>query len=375
LRRDDVSLCEPGFSIQEKPMRPSVLCLALLSSVLATAAHGDATEPTADLPGAADPSWLQRYEGSRIVGFEKIAYDEYVFPAGPLKPVADENARDAMNNRVFAFEPSSTIEGARTRLVYLLPAGRSPLEVLRGYEQVLAAQGAQKKFECAAAACGGDAGRASSGGGGDQSVSMTLWPESRITDENYSNASCAQTVGITDQRFGSFEIPGKAYILVHTYVALDDLYCKAFNQRVVAVVDVLELKAREDKMVTVTAAEMSNAIAQTGRVALYGILFDTASSTIKPESRPALEQIAALLREQPALKLHVVGHTDSQGGLESNFTLSRARAQAVSAALAKDFGIDAARLSANGVSYLAPVASNADEAGRAKNRRVELVPF
>jgi OOP family OmpA-OmpF porin len=356
-------------------MRLSLLCLVLLSSLCARAVHADATEPNADHPGAADPTWLQRYEGSHIVGFEKIAYDEYRFPTGPLKPVADESARDENNNRVFEFTPQATIEGARTRLVYLLPPGRSPLEVLRGYEQVLKAQGGEKRFECAGGACGGDAGRSSNGGGGDQSVAMKLWPESRITDEDFSNAKCAQTVAITDQRLGSFEIPGKAYVVVHAYVGLDDLYCKAFNQRTIVSVDVLELKAREEKMVTVTAAEMSQSIASTGRVALYGILFDTASSTIKPESRPALEQIAALLREQPALRLHVVGHTDSQGGLERNFTLSRARAQAVSAALARDFGIDAARLSANGVSYLAPVASNADDAGRAKNRRVELVPF
>jgi OOP family OmpA-OmpF porin len=356
-------------------MRTLLRCLVLLSSLCAPAVHADATEPSADHPGAADPSWLQRYEGSRIVSFEKIAYDEYRFPTGPLKPVADESARDENNNRVFEFAPQSVVEGARTRLVYLLPPGRSPLEVLRGYEQVSTAQGGKKRFECAAAACGGDTGRSSNGGGGDQSVAMKLWPESRITDEDFSNAKCAQTLGIADQRLGSFEIPGKAYVIVHAYVGLDDLYCKAFNQRTIVSVDVLELKPREEKMVTVTAAEMGQAIANTGRVALYGILFDTASSTIKPESRLALEQIAALLGEQPALKLHIVGHTDSQGGLESNFALSRARAQAVSAALARDFGVDAARLSANGVSYLAPVASNADEAGRAKNRRVELVPF
>lgn len=347
----------------------------LLFGLFASTAQGDATEPDADRAGAQDPSWLQRFDGSRIVGFEQIAYDEYRFPGGPLKAIAEESARDEKNNRVFEFAPQATAEGARTRLVYLLPPGRSPLEALRGYEQALKAQGGEKRFECAASACGGDPGRSSSGGGGDQSVAMKLWPESRITDESFSNASCAQTLGVTDQRLGSFEVPGKAYVVVHAYVGLDDLYCKAFNQRTIVSVDVLELKPCEDKMVTVTAAEMSQAIAATGRVALYGIFFDTASSTIKPESRPALEQIAALLREQPTLKLHVVGHTDSQGGLESNFALSRARSQAVSAALSRDFGIDASRLSANGVSYLAPVASNADEAGRAKNRRVELVPF
>lgn len=96
---------------------------------------------------------------------------------------------------------------------------------------------------------------------------------------------------------------------------------------------------------------------------------------MKPESKAALDEIAKLLKLDPSLKLHVVGHTDNQGGLEPNFALSKARAQAVSNALQKDYSIAAARLSANGVSSLAPVASNADDAGRAKNRRVELVPF
>lgn len=357
-------------------MNRTLLCAWLLSlSAVSANAHSDATVPAADQPGASDLPWLQRFEGSLIVAFQRVAYDEYTYPSGPLKPVADAEARDENNNQVFEFEPRVTLEGARTRLIYLLPAGRSPLEALRGYEQTLQNAGAQKSFECSASACGGDASRNSSGGGGEQSVAMKLWPASRVTEDNFSNASCAQSMLISDQRFASFTVPDKAHVLVHAFTGANDLYCEAFSNRVIVIVDVLELKAREQKMVTVSAAEMSTTIAQTGRVALYGILFDTDSSVIKPESRPALEQIAALLKQQPALRLHVVGHTDSQGGLERNFTLSRARAQAVSSALVSEFGMDASRLNANGVSYLAPVASNADDAGRAKNRRVELVPF
>lgn len=74
------------------------------------------------------------------------------------------------------------------------------------------------------------------------------------------------------------------------------------------------------------------------------------------------------------MKLHVVGHTDNVGGYDSNLGLSKRRAEAVVAALSRDFGIAAERLTANGVAYLAPVAVNTTEEGRAKNRRVELVP-
>ena len=352
---------------------------ALLIATLLIAGSGpawaDATDPQSDRPGSKDLAWLKRFEGSLIVAYDQKAYDEYTFPTGPLARSTVPDAADGSNNYLSEFKEKLSLGGARTRIVYILPAGRSPLEVLRGYEQELSAQGAQKRFECAADACGGAADRNSEGGGGDQSVAMKLWPMSRVTDENFSNGNCAQAVRISDQRFASFEIPSKAYVLVHTFIGKDTLYCKPFNDRVIAIVDVLELKAREQKMVSVSAAEMSTALTSTGRIALYGILFDTGSHVIKAESKPALDEIAKLLTQNPTMKLHVVGHTDNHGGLDSNFALSKARAQAVSAALSRDYAIDAARLSANGVSYLAPVASNTDEAGRAKNRRVELVPF
>ncbi len=95
---------------------------------------------------------------------------------------------------------------------------------------------------------------------------------------------------------------------------------------------------------------------------------------IKPESKAALDEIAKLLKGEPNLKLHVVGHTDNVGGYEPNLGLSRRRAEAVVGALARNYGISAARLTPNGVAYLAPVAVNTTEEGRAKNRRVELIP-
>lgn len=355
-----------------------VIVTALLLSLSSTSirfAFADASIPASDSAAAMDLPWLPRYEGSLLVSGSFSAYDEYRFATGPLVPAADAEARDESNNSVFDFKSGETLEGARTRLVYLLPAGRSPLEALRGYEQSLRETRAVKHFECAAAACGGDAERNSDGGGGEQSVAMKLWPNNRIKDEDFSNGKCAQTMDIADQRFASFAVPEHGYVMVHSFSGRNDLYCKAFNERTIVIVDVLELKAREQKMVTVSATEMQKAIASTGRIALYGITFDTGSSTMRAESKPALDEIAKLLQAEPSLKLHVVGHTDNQGGLDQNFALSKARAQAVSNALQQNYAIAAARLTANGVSSLAPVASNTDEAGRAKNRRVELVPF
>ena len=94
---------------------------------------------------------------------------------------------------------------------------------------------------------------------------------------------------------------------------------------------------------------------------------------MKPESKPALDEVAKLLKADPALRLWVVGHTDSVGKVDDNMRLAQARGEAVVAELVKSYGIAAGRLKGYGVGPLAPVAGNDDEAGRAKNRRVDLV--
>jgi len=111
----------------------------------------------------------------------------------------------------------------------------------------------------------------------------------------------------------------------------------------------------------------------TGRAAVYGIYFDTDKAEIKPESGPTLAEIAKLLKNNPTLNLHVVGHTDSTGAFDHNMKLSEARAASVTNTLVAKHGIATSRLAPYGVGPLAPVASNDSEDGRAKNRRVELV--
>ena len=125
--------------------------------------------------------------------------------------------------------------------------------------------------------------------------------------------------------------------------------------------------------VTLDASAMAKDIGETGRVAVYGIHFDTGKSELKPDSAPALAEIAKLLKNKPDLKVYVVGHTDMVADLGTNVALSQARAQAVVKALVGQQGIAAARLIAFGDGPYAPVASNKTEDGRARNRRVELV--
>ena len=135
---------------------------------------------------------------------------------------------------------------------------------------------------------------------------------------------------------------------------------------------IVEKKAME-QFIEADAAALGNDLRNMGHAAVYGINFDSGKSTIKPESAQALGEIAKLLNADPSLKIHVVGHTDNVGGVDSNIKLSQDRAEAVLQALVRDHGIAPARLRSYGCGQFAPVASNDTDEGRAKNRRVELV--
>jgi outer membrane protein OmpA-like peptidoglycan-associated protein len=348
--------------------------LILVVWTVFTACNGfaDAVIPAADKAGSRDSALLKRYDGSYIVAYEHQSFTDFVLPLSRLEPV--KGKLDSHNNQLQAPKQSRPLEGPYTRLVYLLPVQRSPLEVLRNYQQEIKSNGGNILFECKAGECGGDSARSSSGGGGTMSLAMFLYPEERIKDANFSNGHCAMASGIDDQHFTAAELPAVgAHVSILTYSLKDTLYCKAFNGRTIALVDIVEGKPREQNMVGVSAEEMSKQIAVAGSVALYGIYFDFNKADIKRESDASLEQIGKLLRDAPALRLFVVGHTDNVGSFASNMELSQRRAAAVVNALVVGYQIERSRLVAVGVAQAAPVASNKTEAGRAKNRRVELV--
>ncbi len=108
-----------------------------------------------------------------------------------------------------------------------------------------------------------------------------------------------------------------------------------------------------------------------GKVDLYGIYFDSDKAVIKSESEATLRQVLAMLKDRPALRIAVAGHTDSQAAEAYNLDLSKRRAQAVVAWLTAR-GIAASRLVAQGLGESQPVADNDSPAGRALNRRVEI---
>lgn len=349
------------------------MLLALLLLCLSGLTMADATIPKADIAKAKDSPLLGRFAGALIVSYDFKEYDEMSLVLGPLKVVP--NKRDANNNDVVEPTQLKRLEGRRTRLVYLVPANTSPLQVVRNYQNEVTAKEGKTLYECKAPDCGGDPTRSYDGGGGMQSLGMYVWSPSRITEDNFTNGHCAQTMLTGEQRYTAMELPkSNAFVTVHAYTVKNNVYCDAFNGRTIAVVDVLELKAMAQKMVTIKSEEMAQAINTSGRVALYGLYFDSGKADVKPESKDTLDQIARLLASTPKLNLLVVGHTDNVGGFPGNLDLSKRRAEAVINALASQYKVDRKRLTPFGASSASPVAANTSDDGKAKNRRVELVP-
>jgi outer membrane protein OmpA-like peptidoglycan-associated protein len=116
-------------------------------------------------------------------------------------------------------------------------------------------------------------------------------------------------------------------------------------------------------------------LAANGHVATQGLLFDTGSDKLKPESAPTLKMIASMIEQHPELRIRIEGHSDNVGNAAANKTLSEKRAAAVKAALVFQYHVTGGRLDAKGMGDSKPVAPNNTSEGRANNRRVELVKF
>ena len=110
-----------------------------------------------------------------------------------------------------------------------------------------------------------------------------------------------------------------------------------------------------------------------GKFSTTGILFDVNSDKIKPESYGVLKELGTVLKENATVKVRIIGHTDSDGEDAKNLDLSKRRAASVKNALQSEFGIDAARMEADGKGESQPVAPNTTSEGKANNRRVEFI--
>lgn len=121
------------------------------------------------------------------------------------------------------------------------------------------------------------------------------------------------------------------------------------------------------------AADIRNKLLTEGKLVTQGILFDIASDKIKPESSGVIREIATVLKDNPSVKIKIVGHTDSDGDDNKNLDLSKRRATSVKAFLTDEFKIDESRIQTDGMGESKPVADNNSKEGKANNRRVEFI--
>ncbi len=314
------------------------LCaLALCATLPAIAAvtYGEA-------PGASDHPLVGRFNGAILHKYGTISFEH-----------VDVKLPD---NRV------ESAEGKVFNYFYLGPKGHSDLEVFRNYKQSLEKQGFKFLYLCE-----------------DGQVCMK---QDLATHAQKWTADSRAFVG---GNFYMNNLSGRPFRFLMARLArpagdvtvvltLRGGYWADEGFGTDYFVQVIEAQAMQtDQVAVVKADTLGKGLTADGKVALYGIFFDTAKADIKPESKPQLDEMAKLLTQSPKLQVFVVGHTDNQGGVDANLALSQRRAQAVATALAKDYKVDAARLSARGVANFSPMASNDNDAGRAKNRRVELV--
>lgn len=268
-------------------------------------------------------------------------------PAVPANDRYTELKKDFDGITLIAGREFRAVEGRVERRVFSIPEEMSQLEVRRNYANLIQQLGGVQINKLKPTTSSASVTREAQEIAGPDVNVANLLGLSRYDEGNYEYESFVIRTADTT-----------AWIVLQT-------------SRSSVVITVVAEKSMTQSVAFVSADAMKQALATTGRVALQ-VNFDTDAATLRPDAAPVIAEIVKLLSADPALKLRIEGHTDNSGTPQRNSELSRQRAEAVTAALVSA-GIDKTRLAAAGFGQDRPVADNATEAGRAQNRRVELV--
>lgn len=317
---------------------------------VAALASGAMMVPAAaqDAEGCADHGALERYPGATLEWCKTDNFLPYKIPVGPVTGYR-------------TIDDWIETEGRVTRNFYSLKGERTHSEVWKNYKDALVAAG----FEIIAE--GMNPARNVKGGVGEGT-----WLGLYYNANPFGAGAVGKLVSGTATSGGTGAVFGKKERADDTLYVLVSLEQHSSSE-VATLIAVVETKAAQTGLVTANAEAMGKDIEELGRTVLDGLFFEHDKATLKPESAPALAEIARLLGAMDGKSFYVVGHTDATGAFAYNRKLSADRAQAVRDALLRDHAIAADRLEAHGVGPLVPVFSNASDGGRAKNRRVELV--
>lgn len=151
----------------------------------------------------------------------------------------------------------------------------------------------------------------------------------------------------------------------------EDVYIQLAGNSASGKLQILQKEAFKQTITTIKADQIQKDLAEKGKAILY-INFDTDKATLKADGRDAVAEISKALDAEKSLKISINGYTDNTGDAKHNLDLSKQRAETVKTEL-KAMGIDETRLATMGFGANNPIADNAQEDGKAKNRRVELV--
>ncbi|MBR9830235.1 MAG: OmpA family protein [Oceanospirillales bacterium] len=325
-------------------MKLKLLLPCVLSAMVAMplmAANGDRK-------GAEDHPLISRFPDTHINSYYTSEYDEFLVATGPRDP--DQ-----------PMPPVLRLEGKVTTLGYEANDRKySALQIFRNYEKAFAQAGFTPIYTCRT---DNECGR--------RFVSQLYWEGVSARRGRDHGLDAPNLHGDRHPYFywsGKADIQGKE---IYATLLVDQTSGGRFPTKVV--LDIGEIETLDTDRISINLDGMNKAIAETGKVELEGVLFDTAKATLKAESADVVTTIADYLQQNPVKSFYVVGHTDSQGDFNFNMRLSKSRADTVVTTLVREHGIEAGRLTAVGVGPASPVLSNSTDAGRTKNRRVELV--
>ncbi|MBU6954964.1 OmpA family protein [Hahella sp. HN01] len=319
--------------VEEEPLQNDLVVM----DVDYLGAQPPATVTKANDPDATkeDHPLLPRYPGADLRQRKVVDYERISIPVSALSG----------DGKPYQYE-SLDLVGDLSRHYYELE-NVSTLKLYENYRAALAKGGFTTIYSCELQQCG----------------------------DEYESAHLGGLISLTESVYNYYRNP---YFMVASkdaakgkvYVAL---FIGGYEDETAVQQIILESEALEDDLITVDVDSLSRDIDETGKALLYGVLFDTDKAVVKDESKPTLDAIAGLLKKRPDLLLYVTGHTDDTGAFQHNIELSSARAKAVVERLIKDYGIAQARLIPYGVGPVAPEADNLSDAGKKRNRRVELI--
>lgn len=302
------------------------------------------------LPSFASAVELTLPSSARQTAGQDLGIESYALPIAPF------NGSEI---------PARTFEGFVTRQSWRIKGGGvTPLQLLQPLREELKANGYTVLFECEDRTCGGFDFRFG--------TAVIDTPDMYVDLDDYRFLSAL--VGPADAPQGAISLlvsrsAAASYIQI-IQIAVDERagISVAKGSEIVASTD-----AGRPAAAGPSRASISKQLDVAGHVILSDLVFETGSSELGAGPFASLEELALYLAENPERRLALVGHTDAVGGLAGNIALSKKRAASVRARLIERYRVAQAQLTAEGVGYLAPVASNLSPAGREANRRVEAV--